>query len=186
MWHQIFTLGESPIAKILRALLIYAFLVVALRVAGKRDLAQLNSFDFVVLLAVANAVQNGLIGNDNSVTGAVLGATVLFLVNGVLAYLLYRSGWLQRTLEGTPTVLVRAGVVDRHAMQRERITEAELLTKVQEAGTAGFRDVESAALEPNGTIVVVPHQPDPAEQRYTDLTRRIDELTALVRAQRPR
>lgn len=77
MWHQIFTLGESPIAKILRALLIYAFLVVALRVAGKRDLAQLNSFDFVVLLAVANAVQNGLIGNDNSVTGALLGATVL-------------------------------------------------------------------------------------------------------------
>ena len=111
------TLGE----KVIRALVIYLFLVIALRVVGKRELTQLNTLDFVVLLAVANAVQNGLIGADNSVTGAVAGATVLFLLASGLGWLLYRSGLLRRALEGTPTELIRDGEVLDDALRREEI-----------------------------------------------------------------
>ena len=95
------SLGE----KVIRAVVVYLFLVIALRLVGKRELTQLNTLDFVVLLAVANAVQNGLIGPDNSVTGAVAGAAVLFLLASGLGWLLYRSAPLRRVLEGTPTVL---------------------------------------------------------------------------------
>ena len=84
MWHDIVQLDVSTVEKLVRPVLIYGFLVVALRLAGKRELAQLNSLDFVVLLAVANAVPNGIIGDDDSVTGGVLGASALFVLNGAL------------------------------------------------------------------------------------------------------
>lgn len=177
-----FTLGAPFAEKVLRALLIYVFLVIALRLAGKRELAQLNTLDFVVLLAVANAVQNGLIGNDNSVTGAVVGATVLFLVNGALAFVLYRQTRLRRLVEGTPTVLIRDGVLDEHALAHEEITADDLLSEVEEAGANGFSDVETALLEPSGKVVIVPKKPTELTLQHDDLVRRLDELTALVRA----
>src|ERR671928_75246 len=101
MWHSMFHVDVSLAEKVVRPMLIYAFLVVALRVAGKREMAQLNSLDFVVLLAVANAVQNGIIGNDNSVTGGVLGASTLFLLNGLLAFALFHHARLRRLVEGS-------------------------------------------------------------------------------------
>jgi uncharacterized membrane protein YcaP (DUF421 family) len=177
-----FFLGLPPAEKVLRAVLIYLFLVIALRIAGKRELAQLNTLDFVVLLAVANAVQNGLIGNDNSVTGATLGAAILFLVNGLLAFLLFRKARLRRWVEGTPTVLIRDGKLDEAGLRREEMTHDELLTEVQSAGADTFEEVESAMLEPSGKVVVVPKRPDESTRQYQDLIRRLDELTALVQA----
>ncbi|HEX3816184.1 MAG TPA: YetF domain-containing protein [Mycobacteriales bacterium] len=182
MWHSMFFLGLPPAEKVLRAVLIYLFLVIALRIAGKRELAQLNTLDFVVLLAVANAVQNGLIGNDNSVTGATLGAAILFLVNGLLAFLLFRKARLRRWVEGTPTVLIRDGKLDEAGLRREEMTHDELLTEVQSAGADTFEEVESAMLEPSGKVVVVPKRPDESTRQYQDLIRRLDELTALVQA----
>ena len=88
MWNAMFDLHLNLGEKVIRAVVIYLFLVIALRLVGKRELTQLNTLDFVVLLAVANAVQNGLIGEDNSVTGAVAGATVLFLLASGLGWLL--------------------------------------------------------------------------------------------------
>lgn len=181
MWHDIFDLGEPPLAKIIRALLVYVFLAVALRIAGKRELAQLNTLDFVVLLTVANAVQNGLIGNDNSVTGAVLGAAVLFVVNGVLAFVLFRNARLRRAVEGTPTVLVSHGQVDWEAMRREEMSTDDLLNEIQQAGLERFSDVDMARLEPSGKVIVIPREPDAATRQYADLVARIDALTALVR-----
>ena len=102
MWHDIFHLDVSVLEKLVRPILIYAFLAVALRLAGKRELAQLNSLDFVVLLAVANAVQNGIIGNDDSVTGGVLGASALFVLNAALALVLFRSPRLRRLAKAPP------------------------------------------------------------------------------------
>jgi uncharacterized membrane protein YcaP (DUF421 family) len=178
-----FSLGAPLDEKVLRAILIYLFLVIALRIAGKRELAQLNTLDFVVLLAVANAVQNGLIGNDNSVTGAVVGAAVLFVVNGALAFLLFRKARLRRWVEGTPTMLIRDGRLDEAGLRREEMTHEELLTEVQQAGADTFAEVETAMLEPSGKVVVVPKRPDESTRQYQDLVRRIDELTALVQAQ---
>ncbi|HEY9474337.1 MAG TPA: YetF domain-containing protein [Mycobacteriales bacterium] len=183
MWSEVFHLGVPVGEKAVRALLIYAFLVIALRLAGKRELAQLNTVDFVVLLAVANAVQNGLIGNDNSVTGAVVGASVLFAINGVVALLLFRVVRFRRLVEGSATTLVLDGVVDHRALHRERLSLDDLLDRVQEAGADGFANVQRASLEPSGRILVIPKKSTESQREYQDLRRRLDELTELVRRQ---
>jgi uncharacterized membrane protein YcaP (DUF421 family) len=180
MWHDMFHMDVSVAERLLRPILIYAFLAVALRLAGKRELAQLNSLDFVVLLAVANAVQNGIIGNDNSVTGGVLGATALFVLNGTLAVILVRSVRLRRVAEGTPRVLIRMGVIDHTALRKERLTEDQLLVAVSNQGAGGIDDVEEAVLEPNGTIVTRMKEMDRDAMRFMDLTRQLDELKAMV------
>lgn len=184
MWSDLFHLGVPFVEKVLRALLVYAFLVIALRLAGKRELAQLNTIDFVVLLAVANAVQNGIIGNDNSVTGAVVGATVLFVVNAAVAWVLFRLARARRFIEGVPALLVKDGIVDERALRHERISPDDLLAVVQEAGAGSFADVDRALLEPSGRIVVIPRRDHAARHQYEDLCHRLDELTALVRGQR--
>jgi len=170
------SLGE----KVIRAVAIYAFLVLALRIVGKRELAQLNTLDFVVLLAVANAVQNGLIGADNSVTGAVVGATVLFVVNSALAFAVFRNHRLRRLVEGTPTELIRDGTILEEALRQQGLTHDDLLEEVQSAGADTFDDVETARLLPNGKVVVIPKKTNQASVQYDDLRARIDHLTGLV------
>ena len=118
MWHDMFALPVPVAEKILRALFVYLFLVIALRLAGKRELAQLSTFDFVVLLSVANAVQNGIIGNDDSITGAWIGAMTLFVANFALAFAIVRSKWLRSRAEGQPTTLMKDGDVLRRQPRR--------------------------------------------------------------------
>src|ERR1041384_3051083 len=105
---DLFTPGISFADKTIRTLAVYGFLLVGLRVAGKRELSQLNSFDLVVLLLLSNTVQNAIIGNDNSLVGGLFGALVLLMVNAVLVRTLYRFGKLD-TLEGAPDVLIKNG-----------------------------------------------------------------------------
>jgi uncharacterized membrane protein YcaP (DUF421 family) len=180
MWSHLFDLHLSLGEKVLRAVIIYLFLVIALRLVGKRELSQLNTLDFVVLLAVANAVQNGLIGNDNSVTGALVGAVTLFVVDAVLAYVLFRQLRLRTIVQGTPTILIDRGVVLDHELRREELTREDLLSALQSSGATTFDDVERAWLEPSGKVVFVPKTPSLATQQYDDLRRRLDHLTALV------
>lgn len=180
MVQDIFQLDVSVLEKLIRPVLIYVFLAVALRLAGKRELAQLNSLDFVVLLAVANAVQNGIIGDDVSVTGAVLGASTLFLLNGMLAIVLYRSPRLRTLAEGTPRVLIRMGVVDYEALRKERLTVDQLMVAISSQGAGGLDDVEEAVLEPNGTIVARMKEMDRDAMRFMDLSQQLDELKAMV------
>jgi uncharacterized membrane protein YcaP (DUF421 family) len=180
MWNAIFDLDLSLDEKVVRAVAIYAFLVIALRLVGKRELAQLNTLDFVVLLAVANAVQNGLIGADNSVTGAVVGATVLFVVNSALAFVLYRNSRLQRLVEGTPTVLIEDGKILEGALRQQLLTHDDLLEEIQSAGADTFDDVQTARLLPNGKVIVIPKESNQASVQYDDLRARLDHLTGLV------
>ncbi len=180
MLRDIFHLDVSVLEKLLRPVLIYAFLAIALRLAGKREMAQLNSLDFVVLLAVANAVQNGIIGNDVSVTGAVLGASALFLLNGILAMVLFRSPRLRTFAEGTPRVLISMGVIDHEALRKERLTVDQLLAAIATQGAGGLDDVEEASLEPNGTIVTRMKEMDRDALRFIDLSQQLDELKAMV------
>src|SRR5215467_10151924 len=105
IFHDMFVLGLPVAEKILRPILVYVFLVVGLRLAGKRELAQLNPFDLVVLLTLSNTVQNAIIGDDNSVTGGVIGAATLLLINhGVVRYL-YSHDRIDRLVEGDSDVL---------------------------------------------------------------------------------
>lgn len=154
MWHSIFSLDVSVWEKLLRTLFLYLFLVVALWLAGKREMAQLTTMDFVVLLLVSNAVQNGLIGNDNSVTGAFIGAGALLVMNGGLVIVLFRHRRLRTLFGGSASVLVRDGQVDAGVMKRERLTHNDLMIELQSAGVTEIKDVALAKLEPNGQLLV--------------------------------
>jgi uncharacterized membrane protein YcaP (DUF421 family) len=163
VWHSIFHLGTSVGEKVVRSVLVYVFLVAALRVLGKRELGQSNTLDLVVLLLVANAVQNGIIGNDLSVTGAVLGAAVLFAMNEGLTRAGDRLPWFHRVLEGTPTVLVKHGRIDQRALSRAGISPMELRSIARRQGFADLGEVHTAVLETNGVVSMF-RQDEPDEK----------------------
>src|SRR5215813_741782 len=121
-FHDMFALGIPVVEKILRPIIIYFFLIFGLRLAGKREMAQLNPFDLVVLLMLSNTVQNAIIGEDNSITGGVIGAMTLLIVNHALVRYLYGHQALERLVEGDPDVLIDNGVVQLKALERELIT----------------------------------------------------------------
>lgn len=148
-------LGVSPAEKVLRALLVFVFLVVALRFGGKRELAQINVLDLAVLLLVSNALQNAMIGNDNSLLGGMLGASVLFGANYVFVRMTYRNATARRLLEGTPRVLLREGRLDLAALGREAISRAQLASIARERGFATLGQVALIVLETDGHIAVM-------------------------------
>ena len=186
MWADMFSLGLPVLEKVLRAVFVYAFLVIGLRLAGKRELAQLNPFDLVVLLTLSNAVQNAIIGNDNSVLGGWIGAGTLLVINVLVVRFLYRHHRLDRVIEGSPELLMEGGHVKVERLKRELITLAELETAARKQGFASLADVDRAALEPGGGITFVARQPKPEEARHQELLDRLDrvvaELSALGRA----
>src|SRR5256712_4110597 len=155
IWHDLFALGIPVVEKIIRPILVYIFLIVGLRLAGKRELAQLNTFDLVVLLTISNTVQNAIIGDDNSLSGGLIGATTLLLLNYVMNRLLYASPKLDQVLEGEAAVLVRNGVVDDAACPREFVTRPGLEVAAQRQGFSSLDQVGEATLEPGGTITII-------------------------------
>jgi uncharacterized membrane protein YcaP (DUF421 family) len=139
---------------IVRALLVYGFLIVLLRITGRRQVGQLAPFDLVLLLVLSNAVQNSMNGGDNSVLGGVLSAVTLVAANWLVGYLTFRSKGLARVVEGRPQIIVHNGHVYRDVMDRERLTHAELDSALRQAGCASVEDVHFAVLENNGQISV--------------------------------
>jgi len=187
MWGQIFPLSVPVAEKVLRPVVVYAFLVVVLRVFGKRELAQLNPFDLVVLLSLSNTVQNAIIGNDNSLTGGLVGAFTLLGVNYLVVRFLFRHRRLDQMCEGKPTVLVDNGKVIKAALARELLTRADLITVLHRQGFGGLKDVERCVLEPGGTFYILGKTPPVEEIRHAEVVKRLDELGAkleLVIAQR--
>jgi uncharacterized membrane protein YcaP (DUF421 family) len=154
VWHDVFHLGIGAGEKVLRSVLIYLFLVVALRLVGKRELGQTNTLDLVVLLLVANAVQNGIIGNDVSVTGALLGAAVLFAVNEAVNRTTYELPFVSRLLEGEPTVLIKHGKPVQGALRRSAISLPELRAIARRQGFPDLGAVHTAVLEVNGAVTM--------------------------------
>ncbi len=165
--HGIFNLHLGIDEKILRSLLVFVFLAVALRLGGKRELAQINVLDLAVLLLASNALQNALIGNDSSVTGGVIGASTLFLANYVFVRLAYRNARMRRILEGRPRVLLRNGKLDRNAMRKEAITEEELVDQLLDKGMSSFDQVGLIVLETTGKLVFL--TPAQAERLRPDM-----------------
>src|SRR5689334_7825484 len=152
IWKDMFVLGIPLLEKILRPILVYAFLIVSLRLAGKRELAQLNPFDLVVLLTLSNTVQNAIIGNDNSVLGGVIGATTLLALNYVVVRFLYSHENLDRMIEGNSCVLIENGVLCHDRMKKELITTSELEEAAHKQGFASLELIERAVLESGGSI----------------------------------
>src|SRR6202142_3122029 len=122
IWADMFHLGVPVVEKMLRPVIVFFFLVVGLRLAGKRELAQLHPFDLVVLLTLSNTVQNAIIGDDNSVTGGVIGAATLRLVNYLVVRFLYRHENLDRIVEGESCTLIENGKIMERRLAQEVLT----------------------------------------------------------------
>jgi uncharacterized membrane protein YcaP (DUF421 family) len=178
MWSQIFALGAPLVEKMLRPIAVYVFLVAVLRVFGKRELAQLNPFDLVVLLSLSNTVQNAIIGNDNSLTGGLVGAFTLLGMNYIVVRYLFRHRRLDQIFEGKPAVLIDEGKIVKHALAKELLTRAELMTVLHRQGFASLHDVERCVLEPGGTFFVQGKTPPTGEIHHAEVMKRLDELSA--------
>jgi uncharacterized membrane protein YcaP (DUF421 family) len=176
IWTDMFALTLPVTEKILRSLIVYLFLVVGLRLAGKRELAQLNPFDLVVLLTLSNTVQNAIIGDDNSVTGGLIGAATLLAVNYLVVRFLFGHEKLDRIVEGQPDVLIDNGKIRTERLGEELITLPELEAAARRQGFRSLEEVERAALEPGGTLSFIGKKPAPEELRHRELLRRLDQV----------
>src|SRR5439155_23204505 len=152
--RDLFQIGEPIVEKAIRTAAVYGGILVLLRLGGKRDLAQLNSFDLVVLLLLSNVVQNAIIGNDNSLVGGLLGATILIAINAGVVRGARMNGAAIALFEGTPTVLVRDGVLQQRAIRRLGMRSEDVETAVRRQGASDLGEVAKATLEPGGAIVV--------------------------------
>jgi uncharacterized membrane protein YcaP (DUF421 family) len=181
MLDSMFHLPLPVMEKILRPIIVYLFLIVFLRLFGKRELAQLNPFDLVVLLSLSNTVQNAIIGNDNSVTGGMIGAFALLAINWILARLLFKLPKVNEALEGTKTVLISHGKVDWEALKKETLTELELRAVLHKQGINDYAEVEMCVLEPNGTFYVEERKPSLDQSHISALKDAVESLTREVR-----
>jgi uncharacterized membrane protein YcaP (DUF421 family) len=184
MFDSMFHLPLPWIEKIIRPILVYLFLIAFLRIFGKRELAQLNPFDLVVLLSLSNTVQNAIIGNDNSVTGGMIGAFALLTINWLLTRVLFKAPKLEQVLEGTKTEFIRHGVVDKKALEKDTMTELELLSVIHKQGLNDFSEVESCVLEPNGSFYVEAMTPSMDETHIAALKNAVELLTLEVKEMR--
>jgi len=182
--HNMFFLPVPLAEKIIRPVIVYLFLVVFLRLFGKRELAQLNPFDLVVLLSLSNTVQNAMIGDDNSVSGGVVGAFSLLAINWVLAWVIYRAPKVTGVLAGHPATLVTDGVLDEAELKKQSLTHEELISVLNKNGFNDPEDVKSCVLEPNGTFFVEGKKPSDDDRERGQMIRALAELSAEVKALR--
>lgn len=189
MIDSMFHLHLPVLEKVLRPIIVYLCLVLFLRLFGKRELAQLNPFDLIVLLCLSNTVQNSIIGDDNSVSGGIIGVFSLLTINFVLTRVLFRFPALNNLVEGKETVLIRDGKIDTEAVKREALTELELKTILHKQGLSSFSEVQRCVLEPSGNFYV--EEKDPLRetkergeilQQITALTAEVKELKAMLAA----
>ena len=184
IWSDMFVLGVPILEKILRTAIIYLALIVGLRLAGKRELAQLNPFDLVVLLTISNTVQNAIIGNDNTVTGGIIGVATLLLLNYFVVRFIYQNNKLEKLVEGSEDVLIAGGKVDQKALERETISIEELEIAAHKQGFNTLEEIDRAVLEPGGGFSFSAREPAPALSRHNELLARLDALTQEVDALR--
>ena len=176
MIENMFHLQAPLLEKIVRPIIVYFFLIFLLRIFGKRELAQLNPFDLIVLLSLSNVVQNALIGNDNSVTGGIVGAMSLLTINWVVVRFLYSSPKVDRIVGGTERVLISDGVVDHEALRKELLTAEELLTAVHRQGFDGFEEIKKCVLEPNGSFYMEGRKPTESQEQHVDVIARLEQI----------
>ena len=180
MSSDLFVLGIPVGEKLVRTLAVYVFLLVGLRLAGKRELGQLNPFDLVVLLLLSNTLQNAIIGNDNSLLGGIIGATALLGINWLVVRYLYAHRGAARLLEGDADVLIDDGELQHARLSRELITPDELEAAARRQGIEGLHQVQTCRLEIGGALTFVPKLPTDDDMRHREL---LDRLDALARTQ---
>ena len=182
---DMFLLPIPLFEKIARPIVVYLFLVLCFRLSGKRMLAQLNPFDLVVLLILSNTVQNAIIGNDNSVTGGLVGAVTLLAFNSLVVRGLSRHEWLERWVEGKPDAIVENGRLIAKTLRREGISRYELEVAAHKQGFDSLNDIERAMLAPGGTMLFFRHVPTTDEARQRELVDRLARIERLISGKTP-
>jgi uncharacterized membrane protein YcaP (DUF421 family) len=177
IWNHMFVLGLPILEKILRPIVVYIFLIAGLRLSGKRELAQLNPFDLVVLLTLSNTVQNAIIGDDNTVIGGILGATSLLATNYVVVRFLYGHRKLEQIVEGRADLLVEDGKVNTRRLKRELITQEELAAAARKQGFESLAEVRQCILEPGGTLTFIAKKPGTEDIRHQEIMKKFDAVT---------
>ena len=178
MLHDMFSVGIPIGEKLLRSVVVYAFLLIGLRLAGKREMAQMNPFDFVVLLLLSNTVQNAIIGNDNSLLGGVIGATALLVTNFIVVRFLYNHPAADKIVEGEAKVLIHDGEIQHDELQHELITKEELDAAARGKGIDGLHKVQTCRLEAGGQLTFIEKKPSDEERRHDELLARLTSLTS--------
>src|ERR1700674_3518861 len=173
IWKDMFVLGLPLAEKIFRPIIVYAFLVVSLRLSGKRELVQLNPFDLVVLLTLSNTVQNGIIG-----------ATSLLATNYLVVRFLYDHTKLDQLVEGRADVLVEGGKVRTQNLKKELITVPQLEAAARKQGFDSLSEVQQCVLEPGGTLTFLGKKPTGEDVRHQELVGKLERLTKEI--DRPR
>ena len=184
MWHDMFVIQIPVLEKVLRTILVYATIVILFRLAGKRDLATFNTFDFVVIFLLSNVVQNAVIGNDNSVTGGVIGAAVLVAINAGLNRWLAASPSASRVLEGTSTTVIADGHFIKSALRRLALRPGEVDHAIRIQNGDDVSEIANGRMEPTGQLVL---SLKPTEQSATKgdvahLNARLDRIDAALAA----
>lgn len=142
---------------VLRAAAIYAILLIAVRLSGRRTLSELTTFDFILLLVISEAVQQGLVGDNNSVTSAIITVVTLVLINVAFSFLKTRIPWVEKFLEGVPTVLVENGRPLTDRMKKARVSEDDIMVSARELqGLERMDQIKFAILEAGGRITIIP------------------------------
>jgi uncharacterized membrane protein YcaP (DUF421 family) len=175
-WKDMFVLGLPLLEKILRPVFVYAFLVISLRLSGKRELVQLNPFDLVVLLTLSNTVQNAIIGDDNSVSGGIIGATSLLVVNYLVVRFLYEHKKLDQIVEGMADVLIENGQVRMERLKKELISPSQLEAAARKQGFESLSAVQQCVLEPGGTLTFLGKKPASDDIRHQELLASLERL----------
>jgi len=176
MLHDLFTSGTPIAEKLVRILIIYVFLLIGLRLAGKREMGQFNPFDFVVLLVLSNTVQNSIIGDDNSLVGGIVSATALLAINWVVVRVLYAHPKVSSVVEGDPDFLIKNGQVRHESLKKALITPEELAAAAHRQGIDGLHKVATCRLEVDGELTFIPKEPTDEDRRHEELVRHLESL----------
>ncbi len=140
---------------VVRSVCVYFFMVIALRIFGKRELSQLNSYDIVLILLISNAVQNAMVGSDVSLEGGIIAAFSLFLINYIFKKTLNKSTFLSQLVQSKPEILIHDGIIDFNVLSKLDITSDELDEVIREHGVDNYKHVKLAMLEINGSISII-------------------------------
>ncbi|MBU6152845.1 MAG: DUF421 domain-containing protein [Bdellovibrionales bacterium] len=160
MWQSLTSPSVPYLELVIRAIVIYAFVLFLIRVSGKRQLGQLSAIEFVTILLISNAVQNAMNAGDNSLTGGMVLSSVLVFLSTGIAILSFRHKRFRHWVEGTPTILIRRGEVIKPHLEKEKLTHEELVTLLRRQGVHKIHEVELAILESDGSLsVTLNHHP---------------------------
>ena len=159
MLDSLFKTSIPLLELVLRAFLVYGFIVTALRFSGKRQLGQMGTSEFVAILLVSNAVQNSMNGGDNSLVGGMLSATSIMIMSWIIAWMNFRNEGLRNLIEGTPRVLIRHGKIIDKNLTKELISTQELKALLRRQGIHSVKEVQLASIEPNGTLTIERNEP---------------------------